>query len=348
MEVNTYYKYLLQLLNKEEVIDDKEEEELLKINIYLSLLSLNNHNYKDKIYEEEFLIIDNFLRRVNNYKVKIQLKRKDTEIEEILKEIDLLYEENKKIIDKYNKDKLDILKIITSKDAKEITKLIDKMTKVKMRKENYYEEDNFRRKEIIDIIFKSNYYIDDDMLYIIGIDRGLRIRIEEFYEIFDYLLDIDNYQDIYNSDKIEHKEIIKKIIDMIKKGNYKEISSYEIIPIMMTYLIFKDVSILEDINMGDFKIDNIKITDLYSFANNKDISDKNHAKWEKIVIPNKYLYQKFNELIAKGMYYYQDEMFTIEGIDNNISDFKVSITKDNIMTLLRSIMNECIKITEEI
>ena len=50
MEVNTYYKYLLQLLNKEEVIDDKEEEELLKINIYLSLLSLNNHNYKDKIY----------------------------------------------------------------------------------------------------------------------------------------------------------------------------------------------------------------------------------------------------------------------------------------------------------
>ena len=102
MEVNTYYKYLLQLLNKEEVIDDKEEEELLKINIYLSLLSLNNHNYKDKIYEEEFLIIDNFLRRVNNYKVKIQLKRKDTEIEEILKEINLLYEENKKIIDKYN------------------------------------------------------------------------------------------------------------------------------------------------------------------------------------------------------------------------------------------------------
>ena len=111
----------------------------------------------------------------------------------------------------------------------------------------------------------------------------------------------------------------------------------------MTYLILEDAKNLNNIDMSNFKINNIKITDLYSFANNKEEQD-NHAKWNKIVIPNDYLYDKFNELLQRGMYYYNEDVFTIESIDNKVSDFKISIAIDKILDFLKNILSEVLSL----
>ena len=130
----TYYKFLLQILNNQDNIDYEDNLSLLKINIYLSLLSLNNNNYKDSIYENEYEIINNFLRKINNLKVKIQLKRKNNEIDKLSNDIISLYKDNIKIIKKYNKNNFQIEEIINGKDIKNITKLLDSMTKIKIEK----------------------------------------------------------------------------------------------------------------------------------------------------------------------------------------------------------------------
>lgn len=345
----TYCKFLLQLLNNQENIDYEENISLLKINIYLTLLSLNNNNYCDDIYQKEYEVINIFLRKINNLKVKIQLKRKDIEIEKLINEIKEIYINNIKIINKYNKNSFLIEDIINSKNVSEITKLLDNMTKIKIKKNDNLLAYNFMRREISDIIFTSRYYIDNDKIYIIGKDRCLKLMVDEFFEIFDYLLDIDNYKDIYIESKYNEERIslIKSLINLINNSfDRDKISNKEIISIIMTYLILEDMNNLNNIDMSNFKINNIKITDLYSFANNKDNNIDNHAKWNKIVIPNEYLYDKFNILLQKGMYYYNDDKFTIEGIDNKVSDFKISITIDKILEFLKNVLSEFLSLCQ--
>mgnify|MGYP004675126079 CR=1 FL=1 len=91
----TYQKFLLDILNSQENLYDDTLETPLKLNIYLALLSLNNNNYKDEYFITEHEIIDNFLRKVNNLKVKIQLKRKEIEIDNLIKERDRIIEIDK-------------------------------------------------------------------------------------------------------------------------------------------------------------------------------------------------------------------------------------------------------------
>ena len=130
----TYQKFLLDILNSQENLYDDTLETPLKLNIYLALLSLNNNNYKDEYFITEHEIIDNFLRKVNNLKVKIQLKRKETEIDNLIKDIMNIYQENTFIINKYNREKLNIESIIDSKEPESITNLIDKLTRIKIHK----------------------------------------------------------------------------------------------------------------------------------------------------------------------------------------------------------------------
>ena len=91
------------------------------------------------------------------------------------------------------------------------------------------------------------------------------------------------------------------------------------------------------------KIDNIKITDLYSFAStNKELENNKLARWNKVIIPNEYLYSKIKDLIQKGMYYYNENNFTLENIDNRTSDFKISINIDKIPTFLNDLITNSI------
>lgn len=342
-----YQELLLNILNNQPNSIDEELQKQLKFNIYLSLLSLNNYNYQEEFYTKEHNIIDDILRKINNLKVKIQLKRKTIEIDNLIEEIINIYHDNLSIINKYNKSNLDFIKIINSKDPKEITNLIDKLTKVKIKKNNLKAEYDLKREIISKNIFHSDYIIQDNNLYLKTSDKEEIIPLEEFYEIFDYLLNINNYQQIFleSNPNDQHKIIIEKLIDLVNTSdNFQRITPKEIIPIILTYLFTKDLSNLMNINTSNFKIDNIKITDLYSFAsNNKQDKLEKLAKCNKITIPNEYLYQKIKDIIQKGMYYYDTNTFILENIDNKTSDFKISIDLDKIITFINEIIDQKIK-----
>lgn len=332
MEVSnnlSYNKYLIELMSNN--ILKQEFQNNLNINLYLTLLSLNNSNYKESIYLDEINIIEDFLRKINNLKVKIQLKRKDTEINELLETIKNIYQDNTKLISKYNKDNINIVNELESKEPKRITSILDNLTKEKIKKVSNKEYYDKVRKDINENIFKNEYTIDNDNLLF----NNTVISINEFYEIFSYLLDINNYKDIYpNKDENKlHKQLITKIIDIIESNSSLD---NEIIPIILTNLLSKSIPNYEYINTTNFNIDNIKITDLYSFANNTNQEiNNNTAKWQKILIPNEYLYNKIKEIVSKGMYYFKEDNFIIENIENTTSDFKISISINNIKTFLK-------------
>ena len=345
-ESSNYQKQLLYIKNNQDN-QSKELSSMLKFNVYLSLLSLNNHNYSNTIFIKEHDIIDDFLRRVNNLKVKIQLKRKEKEIDTLLEEIIKIYNNNEFVIEKYNKNSIDVIKIISSREPKKITLLIDAFTKVKMKKCDKKDEYSKERKYIDKNIFNSKYYLQGNKLYLIVNDENYNIDLEEFYNVFDYLLDINNYQQIFLNNKINRSHILT-IAELIKLAQsheiLKDIEDKQLIPILLTSLINTKINNLNEIDTSSFKISNIKIADLYSFASHKEETNiEKAAKWNKIIIPNQYLYDKLKELVKKGMYYYQEGDFTLENIDNKISDFKVSISIPKAIELLQEIINNHIE-----
>ena len=85
MDDINYINYLYELLDNKE--NKREYYNQFKLNIYLTLLSLNNNNYQESIQKEEINTIENYLRKINNLKVKIQLKRKEEDINKLLTEI---------------------------------------------------------------------------------------------------------------------------------------------------------------------------------------------------------------------------------------------------------------------
>ena len=71
MEVNgSYIQFLLQLLNSDENINLEQCQEELKVNLYLTLLSLSNLEYSEKLDQVEKETIRDFLTRLNNLKLK--------------------------------------------------------------------------------------------------------------------------------------------------------------------------------------------------------------------------------------------------------------------------------------
>ena len=97
----TYNDYLLNILDNYTNIDDINNQ--LKMNIYITLISLSNGFYNEENEQKKIDLIEDFSRKVNNLKVKIQLKRKEEEIDKLLDDIKVIYEENKELIEKYNK-----------------------------------------------------------------------------------------------------------------------------------------------------------------------------------------------------------------------------------------------------
>lgn len=323
MENIKYYQYLLNLLSNMEDNDNFHNE--LKVSIYLTLMALNNHNYQDKFYQDELNIINNYLRKMNNLKVKIQLKRKDDEIDKIILDLEKIYDNNKYIIDKYNKDNLNIDEIIKSKDSVNITNLIDKLTKEKMlytrNKDNF---DNIRN--IINTLeYIEDYKIDNNNIDIKVNDNSgdINITLDDFYLIFDYLLNINYYKNI----NINQKELIKELIDNLR--NNEKLNERLLIPIVFNTIINKSIPNYESISTNKFKIDNIKITDLYTFGNNN--TSEFNVKCNKIGIPNSYLYDKIKYIVNRGIYYYNEDTFVLE----NTSDFKISVNKSDVLEFLK-------------
>ena len=327
MEVNTYNEYLIKLIDNNESTNSFNIN--IKIDLYLTLLSLNNNNYNHTMFQNEINILEDFLRKINNLKVKIQLKRKEEEINNLIHDIKEIYINNSNIINLYNKDNANITAILDSKEPIELTNILDKLTKEKIKKvsnKDYYTE-------IKNEIKNNNYTINNDGIII----NNKIINIDEFYDIFSYLLDIANYKKTYpNEEKNElHNNLIQNIINVTK--GIKEIDK-EKIPMILNYIFTKDINNYETINTEHFIIENIKITDLYSFAGNNQMN--NTAKWQKINIPNEFLYKKLKEAILTGMYYFKDNNFIIESIENNISSFKTCIEIKEIINFIKDNLNK--------
>ena len=311
---------------------------LLDVSIYQTLLNLNNHNYRETYYEEELETIENYLRKLNNMKVKIQLKRKMPEIDSLHDEILNLHDKYKTIIYKYNINNLDDISIINSKDSKELTKLIDSQTKEKIRRtnnKNHYDE---LRNKLIKLLPVSNYQVTDDVLTLTNNEENMELSLKEFYEVFEYLLNIDTYPQSLANNKANrnHTIMAANIIKFLLSKEKIDEPDKIFIPIVLTNLMTLDISNNEDIDTSKFKIDNIKISDLYSLADqNKTLNPERTAKWRKINIPSGYLYKRIKEIVLKGTYYFDNDIFILENIDNNTSDFKISIPINDMKSFLQ-------------
>ena len=328
----TYNELLLKLLDNNK--DRHLFNDTLLVNIYITLLSLNNHYYSEDMYMKELDIIEDFLRKINNLKVKIQLKRKQEEIDTLVNEIKEIYNSNKRLIDNCNKEGLNVVKELETNNPVNLTSLIDDLTKEKIHRVSINHEDAEKREAIIDMLPNSKYHLDNGTLYI---GEDFSIKLEDFYIIFSYLLNSNNYAERYGNDKINesYMKLLNNLIDLVVKRKLP--TDETIIPIVLTYLIAQDIDYLS-LTTNKFNILNIKITDLYSFAKNE--GNKETAKWKNISIPNEYLCNKIKEIISKGMYYYQNEEFIIENITNHGSDFKISInTLDMKEYLIQNISN---------
>lgn len=350
MEVNqSYIEFLLQLLSSKENIEIEPYKQELIVNLYLTLLSLSNLEYSEDIDQKENEIISDFLRKLNNLKVKIQLKRKPEETNRLAQELITQYYENANILSIYIHDGIELENTINTMDAKSLTRLIDFVTKDKMNKEDSKEERNKKRLALIKLIPTNKYYITGKNIYISNDDNYEELTIEEFIEMFNYLLNPDNYRKTYSnsSNQRAHELIVANIIRLLmtKERNPKDIDKI-IIPVILTHILSLDIDEEIDLDMRAFNIENIKITELYSFASqNQNQANTNFktAKGMNISIPNKYLIEKLKEMIKNGMYYYKEDTFVLENIKDNTSDFKVSIKIEKIKEFLQTILEATIQ-----
>lgn len=333
MSNKLYIESLLNLLEKDDYVI--EHNDLFLVNLYTMLLSLNNNNYSLLNILEEEKLIKILLIKLNNLKVKIQLKRKEKEINSFSDEIKDLFIKNEKIFSRYISDKDEFFSIIDSKDPFVITSFIDRITKEEMKKEDMIEERNTIREDIISIILNNKYNVIDDKIFISQDNMNdYVISIKDFLDIFSYLLNDNNYVDIYKRENSNnsHKELINNIIKLTNEKNYsKDNCDRVFIPLILTYIL-PSIN-YNNIRTNDFIIENIKISDLYSIAN-KNINDEMTAKWNNVSIPNEYLFKKICEMVNRGMYYFNDDKFILEYVDNKISDFKLSIDIDKMKLFL--------------
>ena len=334
MDNQSYLSYLSSLLDCPYISD--EHNELLTINIYQTLLNLN-HNYREEFEITEVALLEDYLRKLNNLKVKIQLKRKSEEITALMEEVLTIYHENKSLIDKYNISNLDTLAIINTKDPQNLTKLIDTETKEKMRRQNqksYYDE---LRNKLMAMLPLSHYQVNDDTLIITNDEDHLEVSLKDFYQVFEYLLNIDNYPQplLNNHANRSHTIMVANILKFLTTKDIKEIDQIKI-PLILSYLVTIDLTDINEIDTSKFKIANIKISDLYALAKeNNNVNSERTASWRKINLPNTYLYQKIKEIILKGTYYIEDDNFIFENIAENISDFKISISLSDMTNFLK-------------
>ena len=431
MEVNkSYIQFLLQLLNNDEDIDIEKNQEGLIVNLYLTLLSLSNLEYSEDIDQKEKEIISDFLRKLNNLKVKIQLKRKASETNKLAEELITQYYENINILSIYIKDGIGLENTINTMDAKSLTKLIDSVTKDKMNKEYNKTERNQRRKELVKLFPTSEYYIDNETIFIknnnindlsntededdnkieienvntdtsekletkkieteknketeneelnnsnINLEDTItinnliqntlelekieinnietenkelnnsndtyeKIKVKDFIEMFGYLLNQDNYKKTYKnkSNQKTHELIIANIIKILLDNKItKEELNKILVPILLTYILSLNSKKYNNIDTSEFNIENIKINELYSLASNQNETNDKATKWRNISIPNEYLLNKLREMVLMGMYYHKDDTFFLEHVENNTSDFKISIKTEGIKQFLKTIL----------
>ena len=341
MEVNlSYIENLLNLLNDNKTFDKINKDELT-INSYITLLSLSNLEYTEKHFKNEQEQINDFLRKLNNLKVKIQLNGKKENILKFKEELLTQYYENINLLSMYIYNNEELVEIINSLDAKKITKLIDITTKKKMEKETKKDICDKKRKKLITLLPHSNYYIENNKIYIENDNSYEEISINEFKEIFNYLLNTNNFKKIYKqkTNQISHELIINNIIKTLISNDLTENNLEKIlIPLTFTKILSLNIDEMKKLDTSSFNIDNIKISELYSLASPNNL-EENTAQWRNIKVPNEYLVEKIKEIISKGMYYYKEDKFILDNPGELTLSIKITKIKHLLKTLLESNIN---------
>lgn len=349
MEVNlSYIENLFNLLNDNKLINKTENKEEFTINSYITLLSLSNLEYTEKNFINEQGEINDFLRKLNNLKVKIQLNGKKENILKFKEELLTQYYENINFLSLYINNNKELIETINTLDAKKITKLIDSITKNKMYKENKKEIYAEKRKKLIKLLPQSNYYIENNKIYINNDNTYEEISISEFKEIFNYLLNTNNFKLIYKTktNQISHELIINNIIKTLISNDLTENNLEKIlIPLTFTRILSLNIDEMKKLDNSSFNIENIKISELYSLASNTNL-EENTAKWRNIRVPNDYLVEKIKEIVSKGMYYYKEDTFILDNPGEFTLSIKITKIKHLLKTLLESKIN-CYKQTKK-
>lgn len=342
MEVNlSYIENLFNLLNDNKFDTSQINKEEFTINSYITLLSLSNLEYTEKNFKNEQEQINDFLRKLNNLKVKIQLNGKKEHILKFKEELLTQYYENINFLSLYIKNNDELVEIINTLDAKKITKEIDSITKNKNDKESKKEIYQEKRNKIVKLLPHSNYYIANNKIYIENNNNYEEIEINEFKEIFNYLLNTNNFKLIYKTktNQISRELIINNLIKTLISNDLTENNLEKIlIPLVFTKILSLNIDEMKDLDNSSFNVENIKISELYSLASNTNTGEFT-AKWRNIKIPNEYLIEKIKEIISKGMYYYKEDKFILDNPGEFTLSIKITKIKHLLKTLLESNIN---------
>lgn len=341
-----YQEELINIINKtldahdDTIASNNRTKQELDINLYLLLIELNGKEYKGEIDKKEALIIDDFLRLLNNYKVQIELKRTPEHLEEQVEKIKELYYNNTAILNNYLSSSITLENILTTGSKNDIDELIINITRKKNNKQKYIANIDNKRQKILELIKEGeNIYVKEDYV-IIG---SITLTIEEFKEIFSYLLNIDNFESKYNDPKLKNAQLCI-YMDIISNINNKTISSKRISKILIQ-LLLQELSKLEiytdeNTDSSHFIIENIKLNDLSKEEIPNDKSSKIIINNKNIYISNEYLINKILSLFKEGKYYFMEDMFVIDGDKN---DFKGKIPISQMISYLTHLLVTTIK-----
>ena len=337
MNDNLYNQYLIGLLDYLKL--DQTYNSLLDLNIYMALLNDSNHVYNMSIFHDEVMLVEDFLRKINNLKVKIQLKQKKSEIDKLTENIINIYDDNREVIDRFNTDYMDIKTIILGEVTETLTSLIDTITKEKMlrvKKQSEY----IRIRDKIGTNLKDAYIQDDIYVFLLD-NEEIRMDKDEFIRIFDYLRDTNIYSKNEmdtRTNRLRMLNIAKMIKTLYDKSN---LDTIVVSSLLINNLIYSDITNLEEIDMSKFNILNVKINELYQNIDNSGNSYL--AKWHKTAIKSEYIYDRLIRIIKKGYFYNIDDMIIFEDTLNHQNEFKVSIKMDDLTKIIKNYGHKKIK-----
>ena len=225
-----YQEELINIINKtidahdDTIASNNRTKQELDINLYLLLIELNGKEYKGEIDKKEALIIDDFLRLLNNYKVQIELKRTPEHLEEQVEKIKELYYNNTAILNNYLASSITLENVLSTGSKNDIDELIIDITIKRSNRQKYISSIDSKRQKILELIKKEEKISVKEGYVIID---NIMLTIEEFKEIFSYLLNIDNFESKYNNSKLKNAQLIV-YMDIISNITNKTISSKRI------------------------------------------------------------------------------------------------------------------------
>lgn len=330
-EYNNLLKVIVDSIlnsNLDNISLTRKLKNILDVNFYILLLNLNKKEYKYQIDKEEELVILEFIRLLNNYKVQVELNRRPVHLEESASKVLDCFYKNENILLNYLSDNVGIEDMLISTDIKEVDDLIIDLSCKKKEKDNNNVKKNKKIMEYSKLLNSNKYSILDDKI----ITNKEKIDIDELKDLFSFLLNVDNYEFSYKNVKIKNLQlnIVNDIIDNInsKEININKISKV-IIPLLLNRISYINKSELLD--GSNFKIENISISDLLSNKNNEIKNNMSRVSFKNndIALSNSYLLDKIIKIFNLGKYYFIEDNFIVED-----KDFKCSIVINKMIDCL--------------